>query len=202
MDQKHLELMLQRVKQHPAPQAHFEQYNTPSTIAADVLYLALGLGDIVDCKVVDLGCGTGIFSIGAKALGAREVVGVDIDSTAIDVARANAEEIGVEVRFENLSVLRFEEECDTTIQNPPFGAQKKHADVPFITKALAISPVVYSLHLSKTEEFITKEADLLGARITHTKQYKFPIPHTYPFHKKREKEFDVTLFRMEGRKYD
>ncbi len=201
MDQKHLELLLQRVRQHPSPEAQFEQYSTPSTIAADMLYLALGLGDIVDCKVVDLGCGTGVFSIGAKALGAREVVGVDIDSTAIEVAKANANELGVDIRYENISVLRFEEECDTTIQNPPFGSQKKHADVPFVTKALSISPVVYSLHLSKTEDFITKEADLLGARITHTKEYKFPIPHTYPFHKKKEKEFDVTLFRLEGRKY-
>ena len=201
MDQKHLELLLERVKRHPEPKAQFEQYSTPSTIAADVLYTALGLGDIVDCKIVDLGCGTGIFSIGAKALGAKEVVGVDVDATAVELARSNAKEIGVDVRYENMSVLKFEEECDTTIQNPPFGAQKKHADVPFVTKALAISPVVYSLHLSKTEEFITKEADLLGARITLTKEYRFPIPHTYPFHKKREKEFDVTLFRLEGRKY-
>jgi putative methylase len=202
MEKKHLEALLERVKQHPSPNAQFEQYTTPSTIAADALYLALGLGDIVDCKVVDLGCGTGIFAIGAKVLGAPEAVGVDIDSSVIEIARSNAEELDVDVRFEAMSVLKFEEECDTAIQNPPFGAQKKHADLPFITKALAISPVVYSFHLTKTEEFITKEADLLGARITHTMEYKFPIPHTFPFHKKRVKDFEVTLFRLEGRKYD
>ena len=202
MEKKHLEVLLERVKQHPSPNAQFEQYTTPSTIASDALYIALGLGDIVDCKVVDLGCGTGIFAIGAKVLGASESVGVDIDSSAIEIARSNAEELDVDVRFEAMSVLKFEEECDTAIQNPPFGAQKKHADLPFITKALAISPVVYSFHLTKTEEFITKEADLLGARITHTVEYKFPIPHTFPFHKKRVKDFEVTLFRLEGRKYD
>jgi putative methylase len=202
MEKKHLEALLERVKQHPSPNAQFEQYTTPSTIAADALYFALGQGDIVDCKVVDLGCGTGIFAIGAKVLGAPEAVGVDIDSSAIEIARSNAEELDVDVRFEAMSVLKFEEECDTAIQNPPFGAQKKHADLPFITKALAISPVVYSFHLTKTEEFITQEADLLGARITHTVEYKFPIPHTFPFHKKRVKDFEVTLFRLEGRKYD
>lgn len=202
MDKKHLELMLERVKQHPSPRPQLEQYTTPSTIAADALYLALGLGDIVECKVADLGCGTGILAIGAKVLGASEAVGIDVDPDAIEIARSNAEELDVDVRFEQMSVLKFEEECDTAIQNPPFGAQKKHADVPFITKALAISPVVYSFHLTKTEDFITKEADLLGARITHTVEYKFPIPHTYPFHRKKVKHFEVTLFRLEGRKYD
>ncbi|UCD92694.1 MAG: 50S ribosomal protein L11 methyltransferase [Methanobacteriota archaeon] len=202
MDQKHLEIFLERLAHHPSPRPDLEQYSTPAVIAADILYLALGLGDIADKKVVDLGCGTGIFAIGARSLGAKEVVGVDIDKTAIDVASKNAEDSGVDVRFENVSVLKFEEECDTTIQNPPFGAQKKHADIPFITKALSISPVVYSLHLTKTEDFVTKEADLLGARITHTKDYKFIIPYTHPFHKKKDKGFDVTLFRLVGRKYD
>jgi putative methylase len=202
MEKKHLEALLERVKQHPSPRPQLEQYTTPSTIASDALYIALGLGDIVDCKVVDLGCGTGIFAIGAKVLGAEESVGVDIDSSAIEIAKANAEELDMDVRFENMSVLKFEEDCDTAIQNPPFGAQKKHADLPFITKALAISPIVYSFHLTKTEDFITKEADLLGARITHTKEYEFPIPHTYPFHKKKVKDFEVTLFRLEGRKHD
>ena len=192
---------MERLKHHPSPQAPLEQYTTPATIAADILYLALGLGDIVDKKVVDLGCGTGIFAIGAKMLGAQEVVGVDIDPTAIEVGVVNAQEAGVDVRFETTSVLKFDEECDTTIQNPPFGAQKKHADLPFITKALSISPVVYSLHLTKTEDFIAKEADLLGARITHTKNYKFIIPYTHPFHKKKEKGFEVTLFRLVGRKH-
>jgi putative methylase len=202
MDKKHLEMLLERIMHHPSPEARLEQYTTPATIAADILYLALGFEDIVDKKVVDLGCGTGIFAIGAKMLGAKEVVGVDIDPAAIEVAKSNTDQMEVEVRFETKNVLQFEETCDTTIQNPPFGAQKKHADVPFITKALAISPVVYSLHLTKTEDFVTKEADLLGARITHSKKYKFSIPHTYEFHEKKEKEFDVTLFRLVGRKYD
>ncbi len=194
-------MLLERLKHHPSPRADLEQYSTPAVIAADILYLALGLEDIVDNKVVDLGCGTGIFAIGAKILGAKEAVGVDIDHTAIEVGIQNAEEVGADVRFERMSVLKFDEKCDTTVQNPPFGAQKKHADVPFITKALSIAPVVYSLHLSKTEDFIAKEADLLGARITHTKNYKFLIPYTHPFHKKKDKGFDVTLFRLVGRKH-
>ncbi|MFQ6060231.1 MAG: METTL5 family protein [Thermoplasmata archaeon] len=190
---------MERIRHHPSPKSELEQYTTPATIAADILYLALGFGDLRGRKVADLGCGTGIFAIGAKLLGAKEVVGVDIDRSAIELASSNAEEVGVEVRFETMDVLEFSERCDTAIQNPPFGAQRKHADIPFITKALSISPVVYSLHLSKTEDFVRRKAYLLGARITHSKKYKFLIPHTFHFHEKREKEFDVTLFRLVGR---
>ena len=41
-------------------------------------------------RVVDLGCGSGILSIAALALGAKTVVGVDIDPKAVDVAYENA----------------------------------------------------------------------------------------------------------------
>ena len=40
--------------------------------------------------VLDLGCGSGILSIAALALGADHVVGVDIDPKAVDVAYENA----------------------------------------------------------------------------------------------------------------
>jgi ribosomal protein L11 methyltransferase len=41
-------------------------------------------------KIADVGCGSGILSIGACLLGAGEVDSVDIDPTSVEVARANA----------------------------------------------------------------------------------------------------------------
>ena len=41
-------------------------------------------------KMLDIGCGSGILGIGAALLGANEVVGVDIDTTAVKVANENA----------------------------------------------------------------------------------------------------------------
>lgn len=41
-------------------------------------------------KVLDIGCGSGILSIAAVLLGAKRAVGVDIDATAVRVAKENA----------------------------------------------------------------------------------------------------------------
>ena len=41
-------------------------------------------------KVLDVGCGTGILGITAAKLGAEDVIGVDIDKKAVEIARENA----------------------------------------------------------------------------------------------------------------
>ncbi len=51
------------------------------------------------CSVLDYGCGSGILAIAAARLGAGRVAGVDIDSQAVEAARANAERNGVTALF-------------------------------------------------------------------------------------------------------
>jgi ribosomal protein L11 methyltransferase len=46
-------------------------------------------------RVLDLGCGSGILAIAAAKLGASDVLALDIDPVAVDVARTNAEQNGV-----------------------------------------------------------------------------------------------------------
>jgi ribosomal protein L11 methyltransferase len=50
--------------------------------------------------VIDIGCGSGILSIGALKLGASRALGVDIDDNAIANSRENAQLNEVEDRFE------------------------------------------------------------------------------------------------------
>jgi len=50
-------------------------------------------------SVLDYGCGSGILGIAAARLGARDVLGVDIDDAAIAAARDNAERNGVRLRL-------------------------------------------------------------------------------------------------------
>jgi putative methylase len=149
MKQKDLEIILQKVPTYESPNPFIEQYMTPASIAADIIFIAFGFGDIQDKQIVDLGCGTGIFSFGAKIANAREVTGIDIDEQAIKIAKNYAEKNKENIEFITIDVKDVETECDTVIMNPPFGAQKSNrwADRGFIEKGFEISKVIYSLHL-------------------------------------------------------
>ena len=48
-----------------------------------------------ETMLLDIGCGSGILSVAALLLGAKNAVGVDIDETAVRVAKENAELNGV-----------------------------------------------------------------------------------------------------------
>ena len=199
---RQLEIALQNVPPHSSPKVSLEQYSTPSVIAADVLWNAHSMGDIDGMRVVDLGCGTGIFAIGAAMMGALESVGVDIDEDAISIAKTQASKMGIEgdIRFLTSDIKDFTESADTVIQNPPFGAQKanrKDADRVFILKALETAPVVYSFHMQETEEFITNFFKKQGAHISHIFRYIFPIPKIYEFHRKEKVDVQVVLLRVE-----
>ncbi len=52
--------------------------------------------DIQGKEMVDYGCGSGILSIAALKLGARQVIGVDIDPQALDASVDNAQRNGVQ----------------------------------------------------------------------------------------------------------
>lgn len=58
-----------------------------------------------DMVLLDVGSGSGILSILAKKLGAREVVGIDIDPIATDAALENARVNGLKPEEGNLSFL-------------------------------------------------------------------------------------------------
>ena len=192
-----LEMLLQKVRGHPRPSANLEQYSTPAAIAADVLWFAYAQGDIAGKKVVDLGCGTGILGIGAKLLGADEVISLDVDETALGVAMKNAQDLGVDLSLLTVDVTDFPEPADTVLMNPPFGAQNPHADVPFLERALATAPVTYTFHNAETEPFVRKKVGELGGTATHRKSYAFPLPHSMPFHTAEVRDVPVVMLRIE-----
>lgn len=195
-------MALQGVPPHPHPDPNLEQYHTPSIIAADVIWNAHACGDIQDLKVVDLGCGTGILALGSAMMGAVEVLGVDVDNDALQVANSEALRLEVQDKchFLNMDINDFHESADTVIQNPPFGAQKanrKDGDRRFLEKALEVAPVVYSFHLAKTREFLELLVKALNASITHVFYYNFPLPRIYHFHQDEKREVEVVVLRIE-----
>ena len=198
MKQKELEIILQKVPTYEQPNPLIEQYMTPANIAADIIFTAYRFGDIQDKKVVDLGCGTGIFSFGAKLANAKEVIGIDIDEQSLEIAKNFAKKNNEDIQFINQDVQDVDIKCDTVIMNPPFGAQKSNrwADRRFIEKGFEIAKVIYSLHLSKTIDFIEKMISSLSGEIDYYNNYVFPIKHSYSFHNKKSLKFDVTLLRI------
>jgi ribosomal protein L11 methyltransferase len=58
--------------------------------------------------LLDVGCGSGVLSIAARMLGFHPVTGIDIDGSAIEVARTNARANGVEVSVHRADALADE----------------------------------------------------------------------------------------------
>lgn len=194
MRRRELEMLLQSLDRFQAPRPELEQYSTPAIIAAEMLFKALAHGHVEEKKVLDLGCGTGPLGIGAALLGASQVIGVDTDAEALKQAEINAAKVNVEVEFRQGDVTEVKEISDTVIMNPPFGAQRKGADRPFLVTAMKCAPVIYSLHLSQTEDFVQRFVEKAGFKAIVLKRYKFGIPYMFEFHSKAKKEVDVTLF--------
>jgi len=58
-------------------------------------------------RVLDLCCNTGGFGVYAKARGAEEVIGVDIDADVINIAKGNAKLNGAQVKFVQADIFPY-----------------------------------------------------------------------------------------------
>ena len=199
MRKKHLEMLLEQVEGFRAPKPAKEQYSTPATVAAELLHFAFMRGDIAD-TVYDLGCGSGVLALGAKLLGAEKVIGFDDDRDALEIARANAKKLGMDVEF---VCCRIDEICGkahTVVINTPFVAQVRGSDRPFLRKALELSSVVYSIHNAGSMEFIKKF--ISPSIITDYRSIDFPIKRTFRFHTKEMQVIKPEMYRIEKRQRD
>jgi len=195
MRKKDLELILENIPSYSKPKLHLEQYITPSSIAADMVWEAYMRGDVKDKIVVDLGCGTGRLAIASLLLGAKMVICLDIDLEivnhlhdsimqyrSIDIADTSSIELIVGDASRN-SIRRV----DTVIQNPPFGIRSIIKDVDFLKTAFNIANKVYSLHRSNEDSrvYLKNFAENHGFKAYIIKVYDFPIPQVHEKHRRR-----------------
>jgi putative methylase len=193
MKKKHLEMLLQSLESFSSPLVKLEQYSTPAIVAAEMLHIAYLRGELN--TVCDLGCGTGILAIGAALLGAR-VVAVEIDPNALNIAKKNAQKLGVKVDFIRSDVTSIQlKGIETVIMNPPFGAQKSSAgDRSFLKKAIGIGKIVYSLHNVGSEDFIKEFVEPCQVEMIY--RISFPSKRCFEFHSKDLKTMKVDLYRI------
>jgi putative methylase len=213
-----LERMLSKVKPHSTPIPNLEQYTISAGAAATMLYIAAyANGDIVNKNVLDLGCGTGRLALGAAFLGAKSAVGVDIDMKAVNTASENASaiDLGEKVQWIAADIDAIHGSFDTVLQNPPFGVQKRGADRKFVTKALELGSMAYSVHKRPSEDltllnkvksssdgavavspspFMKRFIEENGGRIEAAYALLMSVPHMFSFHKEKRHDFVVDLY--------
>ena len=154
-------------------------------------------------RVLDLGCGTGMFAVGAALLGARLATGVDVDSHAIAMAHETASDLHVSRHtwFVCSDVADWRSDpdhFDTVVMNPPFGAQRgnRNADRVFYARATeAVHPygTVWFLAQERTEAYLARMADELGGKLERVGAWDYPLDATMAHHKK-----DVHPVRVGG----
>jgi len=194
-----LEIAISKISPHPKPKIYLEQYTIPPEVATEILFIAAYIfDDVVGKKVVDLGCGTGRLAIGSALLGAGEVFGFDIDSAAVKIAQKNATAAGVneKVQWVISDIDAITGRCDTVIMNPPFGTRVKHMDKLFLSKAMAIAKVVYSLHKRSTRQYILRFIDSKNGSVETLFQMRLEIPRIFDFHRRKRYAVDVDLYRI------
>jgi putative methylase len=190
--------MLQQVKPHPAPKVVLEQYSVPADLAAEILFAASYVHDDIQGKsVADLGTGTGRLALGAAILGARHVVGIDVDEASIAIAFQTSKSSGLQIDWILGDIESLRGHVDTVLMNPPFGTKKPHADIEFLKVALNIGKVVYSIHKSSTRNFLVRWLEEHDHKLDRIISTRIEIPHQFHFHRKKTGHVDVDVFRIE-----
>ncbi|XP_038889166.1 rRNA N6-adenosine-methyltransferase METTL5 [Benincasa hispida] len=203
MKLKQLESLLDQIQQFSNPKVELEQYPTGPHIASRMLYTAENsFGDVSGKIVADLGCGCGTLGAAAGLLGAEHVTGIDIDTESLEIASSNAEYLELEMDLVQCDVKNLGwrgQVVDTIVMNPPFGTRRKGADMEFLSAALKhASKAVYSLHKTSTRDHIKRAAlrDYGAQSAEVLCQLRYDLPQLYKFHKRKEVDIAVDLWRF------
>ncbi len=212
MKKRDLINIIQDLETFQSPKIHLEQYQTDAIATSDLLYhIAYENMDLDGNVILDLGSGTGNISIAAALLGA-DVLSFEIDEDTIEIAKKNATsaEVSHKINFflkdvKEITPNFIQEHIKkaygkiVVITNPPFGVHKKGLDLLFLTKALEIGDIIYSIHLysEKSHEFLEQKILKMGGIITEKSLLYMTLKHSYNFHKQKSKKITTIVYKIE-----
>ena len=172
-----------------------EQVDTPPEAATELLMEAWARGDLVDRVVADLGAGPGRLGIGAALFGARRVLAVESDRAALAVAERNAQAEGVRLELRPGEVGAFTDRVDTVVMNPPFGAQRRHADRDFWDAAFrCASRASYAFALGDSRTFIARRVVERSVPVVETHPVPWALTARFRHHRKPSVPLAVDLW--------
>lgn len=202
-----------------SPKIELEQYVTSAHLASRMMFTAQSTyEDVLDKRVLDLGCGCGILSIASTLLGSAYTLGVDLDPDALHVARNNLASLDISdstidfIQADLSSPSSFRNLCgrhsrndseeepffDTVVMNPPFGTKNKGIDIVFLEIACQMSnSTVYSLHKTSTRKFIEKKANEYGFEGEVIAEMRYDLPKTMKIHKQKTLDIAVDFWRFQ-----
>ncbi|PWI49150.1 hypothetical protein CEE45_03140 [Candidatus Heimdallarchaeota archaeon B3_Heim] len=186
------------------PKIGLEQYSLPSDLIAFILILTRK--NLINNNIVDLGCGTGRFTLPISKFFSERVIGVDSDFSVLNQLRSAMNKLHLHVDLLNTSIEFVEPSnwknlFQTTIMNPPFGTQRRGIDQVFLRKSLSYSEVVISLHKTSTKSrnLWKRIASSYNKRSTILATIEFSVLRTFKFHRHDQHNVKVDLIRFSNK---
>ncbi|MCC7574401.1 METTL5 family protein [Candidatus Woesearchaeota archaeon] len=199
MSLKHLSRMLSKLLVFSNPIIGLEQYATSGEVAAELLWSSHMRNLIKDKVVIDLGAGTGILGIGALLLGAKKVVFLEKDSSAIRILEKNIKNVEEEYELPSFEIIQGDVSSitgifDFVIMNPPFGTKNKNVDTTFLNKAVSLSDNVLSIHKTSTKDYVVKYFEDNEFEVVDVFDFKYHLKKLFEHHDKPVKIIEISGF--------
>jgi putative methylase len=154
--------------------------------------------------ILDLGVGTGLLSFLAFKMGAKKILGIDIDRNSLHTAKRNFNNLKIPnvnlllSAVEFLNFKKFQRKINGVIMNPPFGTKRKYLDFVFLNKAMDTNCWILTLHKNNIESE-KKIGNLCIERnysITSRKNLVYELPKTYTIHQHTFYPVNVILYLL------